>query len=362
MSAITHSPRLVDDLVPLILDSNDHWWPQDLQRLALVSPCWLWEARRRLYAHPRVSSFRACNLLARTLSGNEPLKRLLRSLYLNPICEGALTEKEIASLEIILGLHGLPRITLGGDLAVKAERWAKALASPHCVTELHIDGYMLAWNRHVFNIYRHPSLKWDDAMSRNFHSLRKLRLSNLDLEVAPQAGPIALHELVLDNVSAEHDSLNLFAAVLHRLTVVSPTSAQTDDSVVSLVAYCSSTLEYLEYEVHRSRRDEGTIFDFPTSTSLPKLRTLIINGANAHSGSFERMGELCPNLVSLALQGRMVQMTVEEWVQGIRSGVFPCLKQLGTPLGTFGPPFRYWNEKGLANIKAACATRNIIMT
>jgi hypothetical protein len=361
MAVILSSPRLVDDLVPYILDCDEHWWPRDLQRLALVSPCWLGEVRRRLYAHPRVSSFRACNLLARTLSGNEPLRRLLRSIYLTPVCDGALSEKEVASLELILGVCGLPRITLGGDLAVKAERWAKALASPQSVTELHIDGHMLAWNRHVFSISRHPSLKWDEAMSSNFHSLRKLRLSNLDLEVAPHAGPIVLQELILDNVSSEHDSLNLFASALRRLTVISPWSAQTDESTVALVGFCSGTLEYLQYDVCRSRRDEGTIFDFPGSASLPELRELVLSGVNAHAGSLARMGELCPNLESLALQGRMVQITAQEWMECIRSGAFPYLLELGVPRGALLPPFRYWCDKEMDETKDACAERRICM-
>ena len=78
----------VHDLIPIIIESDDHWWPRDFQRLALISPAWLTPVRKRLYAAPSLWSFRTCKLFARTLRDNPTLLSYLRGLELRPTADG----------------------------------------------------------------------------------------------------------------------------------------------------------------------------------------------------------------------------------------------------------------------------------
>ena len=120
---------MVDDLISVILESNDHWWPRDFQRLALVSPGWLGPIRRRLYACPTLRTFTACTLFVRTVTENPHILSLVQGINLSPVIPtGALyavTDKDMASLRLILSLKGLQNVTLGGELAIQAERFIK---------------------------------------------------------------------------------------------------------------------------------------------------------------------------------------------------------------------------------------------
>src|SRR5262245_46841770 len=109
MSAV---PRLVCDLIPLILDSNSgHWWTRDLLRLALVSPEWLWFVRRKLYLCPSLHSFRAINLLAHTLQANSSLVSRVPGLVLSPRLDPTVSADDSAALNSLLSLAKLRHLT-----------------------------------------------------------------------------------------------------------------------------------------------------------------------------------------------------------------------------------------------------------
>ena len=188
MCTRSQSPRFIDDLVYLILESDDHWWPRDLIRLARVSLAWLGPVQKRLYARPSIRSFRACGLLARTLTENPCLLSLLHGIDMRPsigfdVDDRGLSTMEMASLRYILSLDGLKSLTLGGELAVQAERFLHSLVHADAVTELHIDGTHCAGYGSHLRCQKAASLEWDEIMAFKFPNLRKLKLCNLELDI-----------------------------------------------------------------------------------------------------------------------------------------------------------------------------------
>ena len=64
-----------------------------------------------------------------------------RGSVLSRYARRALDEQEMQSLRYILGLKGLRSVTLGGDLAVSAERFLHVMTDTRAITSLHIDGH-----------------------------------------------------------------------------------------------------------------------------------------------------------------------------------------------------------------------------
>lgn len=346
-----------DDLVPVILELNeDRWWPCDFQKLALVSPAWLGPVRRRLYAFPTVCTFRAVRLLARTLRSNPHLLPLLRGIDLRPLGSGA-TAEEMASLRFLLGIEGLPTVVLAGELAIKAERFLHALTVPHAVTELHIDGNLLASELPTF---RPASLCWDAELASAFPNLEKLWLANIELDIPHPRAPHTIRpaELLLDNViiSGQLSSLADLSR-LRRLTVSCTEARDVDEHLPLVFEACAETIEALRYEVRDVRRDDAVLLDhFPR---CPAMRDLVLSGVNLGTSALAAIGERCSALEALAVQGRAVQVTPQEWVSFIRSGALSRLRELDTPFGTYAPPFKHWSLEQTGQVMAACVARDI---
>ncbi|CDO72389.1 hypothetical protein BN946_scf184977.g88 [Trametes cinnabarina] len=349
---------LVDDLIPIILESDDHWWPRDFQRLALISPAWVVPVRRRLYAHPSLRSYRACQLLARTFQRNPDLLSYVRTLELRPISDQDRTpdEREMQSLRTILGLKGLRSVTLGGDLAVAAQRFLNTMADTRTVEELHVDGCMLSRGQSTFPAPVIPSLEWDDAMAFRFPNIRTLRLSNVALTVIPamMAHPSRLTHLILNNVDLEvgflPDLCHGSWESLRVLTVIGGNGIEMEDGIRSLLEFCPG-IETLRYEAsdcagHLSIFDD----DMP---SCPNLRNLHLSGFDVNPQTLQAIAQTCLNLDNLAVLGRTVRVTLEEWASFISSSALPHLRRLVAPSGTNLPPFTFWSsgeQKGLLEI------------
>ncbi|KAK0473174.1 hypothetical protein IW261DRAFT_1504737, partial [Armillaria novae-zelandiae] len=195
-------PRLVDDLIPVILENSNSWWPQDLLSLSTVSFSWLHAIRKRLYAVPVLLSYHSCSLLAETLQRNDHLLGMVKGIDIRPLRTGwpecgRPSMKQMASVRFILGLEGLECVTLGGELAVSAHRYLNAMSHPHCVRRLWVDGSLQKESLHS-----PPSLEWDEGLAFKFARLENLQLSNLDLDIVFPSVPYPLRvtSLVLDTV------------------------------------------------------------------------------------------------------------------------------------------------------------------
>ncbi|RDX56037.1 hypothetical protein OH76DRAFT_1370732 [Lentinus brumalis] len=357
-------PVLVDDLIPIIIESNDHWWPRDFQRLALISPAWLTPVRKRLYAHPSLRSFGACKLFARTLLDNPALLPYMRSLELRPVADSrrTLDEQEMQSLRFILGLEGLQEVTLGGDLAVSAERFIHFMAGTRTITTLHIDGYSFPDDHASSTVHTLPSLEWDDVVAFRFPFLRNLTLSNVALTVYPPSmdHPGSLSHLTLNNVQLVDGTLPDLCqgswGSLRVLEIVGKSTVELDDEVRSMLELCEN-LEELHYEaVDRSCRP--SIFDDepPTCEALWKLS---ISGFDVNPHTLDAIAQSCPKLMELAICGRIVRIPSERWAAFVKSGALPRLQYLITTAGTNIPPFRFWSSDQHDELRDACKSRGI---
>jgi len=338
---------LIDDLVPVILESDDHWWARDLLRLARVSSAWLGPVRRRLYACPTLHSFHACSLLAGTLKGNSCLLPLLQGIDLRLMAGsnrdfGVVTVKEMASLRFILSLDGLHSVTLGGELAVAAERFLHSLANSHTVTELYIDG-----NLRVDSIMsRPPSLEWDEVMAFKFPSLKTLKLSNLDLDVISSPLPFQFEvmDLVLDNVNITTGYLSqlfLQSSSLQRLHVLTKQASAFHEQIRLILSLCA--IQTLHYEVQEDTPSEQPIFDHESSP-CSSLRHLHLSGVHVDAQTLTSIGRCCQNLEEMSISGRIVRVAPGDWVAFLNSGALPSLRDLRIPWGTYYPPFKPWSE------------------
>ncbi|EJF66550.1 hypothetical protein DICSQDRAFT_95047 [Dichomitus squalens LYAD-421 SS1] len=357
-------PVLVDDLVHVIIESDDHWWPRDFQRLALISSAWLTPVRKRLYATPSLRSFRACKLFARTLSENTTLLSYLRGLDLRPIADGRrlLDAEEMQSLRFILALKGLQAIAFGGDLAVSAERFIHVMVDTHAITTLHIDGYSSSDGHALSTVHRLPSLEWDDVVAFRFPHLRQLTLSNLALTIHPPTleRPSVMTRLTLSNVdivdgflpdlcSAAWDSLRV-------LKVVGKSAVDMDDHIISMLEACPG-LEELHYAA-TDMSTQPSIFDEEAPT-CPNLQILSVSGFDVNPQTLDAIARACPKLAELAILGRIIRIAPDEWTLYVQSAKLPCLRRLVTPAGTNLPPFTFWSPDQRGALQHACQSRGI---
>jgi len=350
----------IDDLVPVILESDDHWWACDLLRLARISSAWVGPVRRRLYTCPTLYSFHSCSLLARTLSGNKYLSSLLRGLDVRPTFTGddrrPVTSDELEGLRFILALEGLRSITLGGELAVRAERFLHAITSPDTVEYLHIDGSLL---KHSFSSF--PSLEWNEMTALMFSSLRKLKLSHLELDIVCPTMPheLALNELLLDHVQIASGFLPHLLhenSALQCLRVWTSDAIEFNEYIRLLLQSCS--IETLPYEVEGDFSCRQPIFGEESSASS-SLRALHLGGLQIDLGTLISISHYCPNVEQLFISGRLAKVSPNEWAMFLASGALPLLRDLGIPWGTNDPPFRRWSLTCGNPVVEASALRNI---
>lgn len=325
----------IDDLVHLILESDDHWWPRDLLRLARVSSAWLEPARRRLYAYPTLHTFRACSLFARTLSENIPLLHLLKGINFRPMVEKHIKDsqpnyRDMAGLRYILGLDGLRSITLGGELAVGAKRFIHLMANSPTVNELRIDGSLL-----VDSLSSRPSLEWDETMAFKFPNLRTLHLVNLELDISypSMSYELPITDLILDSVEIISGYLvHLLheTPTLHRLSLSAKTASEFDEQLRLVLDSCA--IHTLHLEELGDVPFYQPIFD-SDSPPRPSLNCLHLSGVRVDTETLALVGQKCQNLQELSITGRMIRVTPQEWAGLVGSGTFPSLRHLRVPWG-----------------------------
>jgi len=366
-TAANAKPRIVDDLISVILESNDHWWPRDFQRLALVSTGWVGPIRRRLYACPELRSFHACTSLARTISQNPHIRSLVRGVDLRPALPSnerlSLSEKDMASLRFILSLDGLHSLTIGGELAVQAERFLHMMSNTRSITSLHVDGSYI--QDHDGSLAcRHPaSLEWNEGIAFRFTRLRTLRLTNIQLTIAEPSIPYALriNTLIFDDVSLPFGSIQNLCheswESVRNLTITTANTQNSDDFVRDLLECCEN-LESLRYEACCSGA-HGDIFE--EDLPIASLRNLRLFDVDVNPQTLAVLNQTCRKLESLSVLGRSVRLTAQDWVTFIRSTALPSLRVLETAAGCYEPTtgFSRWPEDVHRQLASSCAARNI---
>lgn len=356
--ASTMSPsRFIDDLIPLILQADDHWWPRDLVALAALSSSWHFFVSKRLYTYPIIHSFPAACLLARTLAENSFLASIITGICLRPVVKAPSRCPKFAELKAVrqlLALEGLARISIGGELAVNAERFLKFIAYPDILQELHVDGTLLDGR-----LTSCPSLEWDDSLAFAYPELRKLRLTSLELDISPPSSPYAstISSLVVENVHILNGHLSHLvngAEALDRLHITTNDPTVCDDEIRLMLASCA--VGCLHYDMKKDCNTNRLLLE-ASSESLASLRCLHLDGLFVDALVLRTLEETCHNLVELVVSGRAVRVSVQEWVNFICSDGFKSLRRLGLPWGTNSPPFSAWIAADTNAIRDACATR-----
>ncbi|KAF5312121.1 hypothetical protein D9619_003046 [Psilocybe cf. subviscida] len=350
----TKQPLLVDDLIPLVLDANDHWWPCDLARLAAVSRAWRYYVHKRLYPCCSINTFGAATLLARTLAADPQLADLVFELHLQPVrvpLEQRPGPAEMRALRSLLGLPGLKRLMLGGELASKCHRFLKHVAYADEIESLHVDGRAMARG-----LAESGSLAWDESLSFAFPNLAKLELTDISLVVDPSSAPLpSLRSLVINNVHILSGYLSSLASEdLNHLHITTRDTESTDEQLRIVQTSCAVRCLHYELQKDACRSFIGLQVDDET---LGSLRCLHLDGHCVDTGVLQTLAAQCRNLEELKVSGRAVRMSAQEWAGVIRSGAFDALRRLGVPPGTCIPPFVGWAAGELEEIETACAGR-----
>lgn len=360
-------PRLVDDLIPYILEVYPSFWDRDYVSLARVSRAWVAPIRKLLYKNPALYTFRACTFLARSLSYNAALIPLVRGLYLYPSTSnsegGRVTPADTAGLRRLLTIPGLERLSLGGDLAVRAERFLNALASPQTIKHLSIDGSFDCFFHVNRGPHRRASLEWDASLALRFRNLKSLELTDLELEVVspPAKCILPLETLRLERVSLTGGYLASLArgawTRLRTLHVTVRKGWEFDEQVRLVLAACAETLEKFEFST--LELDVGgdlNLFGDDPALKFPKLQSVLLGGANVTPEILHQLHTRCSALTTLDVSGRNNLVTPSEWVEMLRNGWWPRLVKLSAPGGT-GPPFMFWSETMARPVIEACERR-----
>lgn len=368
------SARIIDDLIPEILSCRT-WWPQDLVRLAHVSHSFLFFVRRLLYARPSLHSFRGITSFATAIRTNPQLELsgIIKGIELCPTGHG-FGAKEMHAIRTILALKDLRSLTLGGEMAICAERFLSCVVYSNSVEELIIDGSRSLMAESL-SACAQPSLEWDEIIAHRFSEVRRLRLAKINLDIvtypssSSPAYQLQLVDLVLDDVEIVGGNIPWLlqdTTTLKHLRVSGESSFELDEHVRLVLE--SYPLSSLHYQLRSSPSwDHLPLFDFSNSTKLKAapIRSLHLDGVCVDSEILRAIHACCPFLELLCVSGRYVPLTREDWIGCITSGLFPALRRLGLPEGTFCPPlkFKKWTasldtEPGLLK---ACSLRGVML-
>lgn len=331
MSSQRDFPRFINDLVPLILESEDSWWPRHLCRLALVSSVWLGPVQRVLYRSPTLYAFRSCVKLAQSLSDNEALQPLIKYLDMRPTSEelldGRVGPGDFVAIRHLLRLDGLRSITLGGLLSVGAERFLQTIAYPELIEKVHIDGCSPEDSPNS-----QPSLEWGETLACMFCNLKKLCLTNVELDIIPSSIPYTLQltdlELIHTNIIG-----GFLKQLLHETTSVGRlrivTGKPMDEQITTLLESCS--VGTLEYEVERDTQAAPTEIFAANTPTLGALRCLQLKGMMIDLETLNLITERCRGLEGLCVGGRGLVVGATEWTE-MMGGLPRSLQRLALPL------------------------------
>ncbi|KAH6917192.1 hypothetical protein BKA70DRAFT_1367692 [Coprinopsis sp. MPI-PUGE-AT-0042] len=354
-------PRLVDDLIPLILESRVDWWtPREYTRLSLISPAWRYYVQKRLYAFTILRTFKSCELLGRTLRDNPSLAELVKGVELRPKYdpEEGMTGEHFQAIQLLLGLEGLQQLTLGGNvLSVKAERLLNAVAFPESIVQLAVEGDATS--------SRQGSLELAEDFWQRFSSVRTLSFVNMSvtLDIAPEPViPPPIKHAILMNCDISLCHL-LAGSSLDLLDIQADCSCEHYHDLQQILHNTDiCEVKALRYTVTKEcRESDGTFLHSPAGiTTAPTLRSLHLDGHFIDQDILNAL-RLYPSLEELIVGGRSIRITSQEWADFIGSGLLSSLQRLRLPGGTSWPPYAKWSAEELEVIRLCCSSRQVCL-
>ena len=342
----------IDDLIPLILDADDHWWQNHLAALAIVSQGWLYYVRKRLYACPDIRTMGAAQKLADTLEGNEYLGSLVRGISLQLGMRNTPMSRlgeGMKAIRTLLGLEGLRTITVGSEI----NRCLGLIGNPEEVEELGIRGQRgLGWPRTV---------EWDERLRLGFPRLKKMELRGVDLDVMWPSGrhPASFTELILEDVDIIGGRLTQMLNGAQRLKCLHISGSDMmneEEELKEVLGSCA--VECLHYEVRKIGGRWNPFSDLGLKGGRT-VRCLHLEGHLLDRGILDTLREVFCNVEELVVRGRTVNILAQEWAEVLSSGGLPSLERIGLPWGTNGPPFAKWNKTEEDAIRVECAKRKL---
>jgi len=350
-----------EDLIPVILESNHHWWERDLTRLALVSPAWLYHIRRRLYVAPSLYSFAACSLLARTLQSNPCLASLVHELALQLTCTGSShgSPQDRLAVRMLLGLRGLRSLVLGGELAVRSERFLGFVIAVDTLERLHIDGRLLKTS-----LASRASIEWSEDLAFRLPNLKSLRLTELDIDINPISNPVSLRwdELILDDASIVDGFLSHLVpegSTVKNLSVKATDVSEYDEHIQMVLG--SSNVHSLKYEVRKANPSDSSFLE-PRELEGPhalRLCHLELHGLHVDHGILSTIHQRFYEIEELVVSSRSMSVSPEDWGTYLMSGALPSLRTLRLTRGTNQPPYRPWSANEAKVLNEAASLRRI---
>ncbi|KAF9056370.1 hypothetical protein BJ165DRAFT_1432886 [Panaeolus papilionaceus] len=353
--------EFIEDLVPLILEAHSNWWPRDLVKLSLVSPCWLYYSRKRLYPYPIISSWSGARLLARTIAESATLGSLIAGIRLQPLKEdgrrGGASAEEWDGLRLLLTLEGLKRVHIGGALSIEAERIIPMIADGESVEELEIDGSLL-WE----GLCKRPSIVWSDSIAFQFPNLQKLGLRCVELEVETgsdvrYASPITRLEVDEVSITGGHlVDILCDSDLLEELKISTKDSDCFDEEIQMVVESCR--VNRLSYELKEAKRLGESVLGGEWK-DFQSLRGLELSGVLLDVGTLEVLQHKFLNLEQVVISGRFVRINCREWVSFIGRGRLAKLRRMTVPGGNNIPPFILWGKGEKKEIVDICVEKGI---
>lgn len=175
--------------------------------------------------------------------------------------------------------------------------------------------------------------------------------------------PSGLTHLTLDSVDIDVGFLPDICQgsweTLRELRIIRGTAVEMEDDVRAMLELCEN-LELLHCE-GSDMLHAPSVFDDEEPLPSLNLRKLCLSSFDANPETLRVIAQACPKLEDLAILGRILRVSPDDWTSFISSGGLPSLRRLISPSGTNRPPFKWWSSDEREKLRRTCEARGIAL-
>jgi len=260
---------------------------------------------------------------------------------------------------MLLGLRGLRSLVLGGELAVRSERFLGFVVAVDTLERLHIDGRLLKTS-----LTSRASIEWSEDLAFRFPNLKSLRLTDLDIDINPISSPMSLQwdELILDDASIVNGLLSHLVpegSAVKSLCVKAANVSECDEHVRMVLG--SSNVHSLKYEVRKANPSDSSFLESRGVESPRAFRVchLELHGLHVDHGSLCTIRQRFREIEELIVSSRSISVSAADWGVYLMSGALPSLRTLGLTRGTTRPPYEPWSAAEVRALDEVASLRRI---
>ncbi|KAF8511623.1 hypothetical protein BU17DRAFT_97045 [Hysterangium stoloniferum] len=317
------STKLVEDLVPIIVDSTT-WTNTQLFDLSRVSPAWVNPTRRLLYRFPTLTSEIQCRYLVATLESSGACLQLVQGMNLW-LDEPPTWARGIKAVRFLLNIRGLKMLSFVDSTATFL---IHQMAPDHTITNF----YVLRNEPSYMSGRINPIFEWNAMEATMFMSLKRLVLNEAMMHItSPPEEAILLPELVelvISRCTILHGTLSdmLTRTSWSRLRNFTFTTTTYTMQLSPFISLLQDTLETLHLELWPPTPQlplftSSIIFNdvFGQMVVFSALRELYLvdvgplDGALIHTNAMRKLGRCCPILETLTLVGGIPETLLAMW-------------------------------------------------